>query len=129
MARKICEQTMDFLDEFPAEPYPDWVSDHLARCASCRGYARISADLRHLPWKNQTMPQILSLPAHAAPRRAFSWRLVAGIAALVVAAVGVWIGLQVHSPRTITLSASSTEITSTGDTEMIDDYTTVALLW
>ncbi|NPV39103.1 MAG: hypothetical protein HPY78_07490 [Brevinematales bacterium] len=127
MDKKTCKKVMDFIDEFPQSPYPEWLKKHLASCSQCAQYARLSYKLQNLSLRHHTMPETI-LPQVSAPHF-HPWRWVTGIAASLTLITGLWIGLTLSSSRDTLNIAQQTSDVTTEDTQLMDDYTEIALLW
>jgi hypothetical protein len=127
MDKKTCKKVMDFIDEFPQTPYPEWLKEHLTYCPQCGQYAKLSHQLQNLSLRNHTMPETI-LPYVSAPHF-HPWRWVTGIAASLTLITGLWIGLALSSSRdTLNITQQTSDVT-TEDTQLMDDYTEIALLW
>ncbi|MFN4217560.1 MAG: anti-sigma factor family protein [Brevinematales bacterium] len=128
MDKKTCKKVMDFIDEFPQDRYPEWIEKHLTTCPYCAQYARLSHNLRNLSLRSYSMPEVTA--NQVSSNNFHPWRWVAGIAASLTIITGLWIGLTISSSEDnpLPIAQQASDILSE-DTQVMDDYTEIALLW
>lgn len=128
MKKQICSKVMDFIDNFPSTPHPQWLTSHLTSCKKCRSYATISHNLQNLSLRSMSMPKGMPPLPQSTPHHLWRWTL--SIASAIVAILVIWGGFSLFlSPKQPTTFSKTIQSSFVEDLQLIEDYTTIALLW
>jgi|GEM_PF-2312781 len=130
MEKKLCEKVMDFVDNTFFSSLPDWVEEHIKHCPQCQKYVDLSLQMRNLPLKKLKAPGEIDYVSEIHPHSRAVWKVGAMVAGIIlVVGLGIGIILAPSSGKEMVKNVGTTNTIVASETENIDYYTEIALMW